>query len=147
MEHHVRGFALIEVILTSALLLILVTALGGALLYGQESMALAGNRARAVFLADEGLEAVRNIRDEDYGLLVNGTYGLSSAGGIWELVGTSDATGIFTRSLTIADAGANAKEIASIVTWPQNAQRTGSVSVVTRLSGWTVPPPSPPPAP
>ncbi len=146
MKHQPAGFVLVEVMLASFLFLLLVVALGSALLYGQESTVLAGNRARAIFLAEEGLEAVRNIRDEDYTLLTNGVYGLADATGTWTLSGSSDVSGEFTRTITISDAGVGAKEISSEVTWTQTARRLGDVILVTHLSDWTVPPP-PPPAP
>ena len=71
-----KGFSLVEVILSSAVFALLVTALVGAYLYGQESTALAGNRARAVMLAEEGLEATRNIRDGGFNDLGVGIHGL-----------------------------------------------------------------------
>ncbi len=148
MLRHPHGFVLIEVILASALFLLLVVALGGALLYGQETSSLAGNRTRAVFLADEGLEAVRNIRDEDFTQLSNGTYGLTEAGGAWALSSSADVTDIFSRTITIDDAAPGVKTVTAVVTWQQNAQRTGEVTVMTRLSDWTVPlPPLPLPGP
>jgi len=147
MKHQPAGFVLVEVILASALFLFLVVALGGAMLYGQEATALAGNRARAVFLADEGLEVMRNIRDEDYLALTNGTYGLVASGGAWTLVTGNDVTDIFTRTIVVADADTDTKEITATVAWPQNAQRQGEIILITRLTGWTVPPPPPPEPP
>ena len=147
MTQRPRGYVLIEVILASALLLLLVVAFGGALLYGQEVTVLSANRAQAVFWADEALEAVRNIRDEDYDGLVNGTYGLITTGGVWSLSGVQDVDGIFTRTVTIANAGSGVKAVTAEVTWQQNAQRTGSVMIITQLSAWSVPPPPPEPPP
>ena len=69
-----------EVMLASAIFVLLVTALVGAYLYGQEATVLAGNRAQAVMLAEEGLEAVRNMRDFTFTALADGAYGLSTAG-------------------------------------------------------------------
>ena len=100
-----KGFSLVEVILASSVFILLATALVGSYLYGQESTALAGNRARAVLLAEEGLEAVRNIRDEgaegSFGTLTAGTYGLATSSNQWIFSGGSDATSIFTRTITI----------------------------------------------
>ncbi|EKD76163.1 MAG: hypothetical protein ACD_43C00207G0001, partial [uncultured bacterium] len=41
-----KGFSLVEVMLASAVFALLVTALVGAYLYGEEATALAGHRAR-----------------------------------------------------------------------------------------------------
>ncbi len=131
-----RGFSLVEVILANSILILLVTALVGAWLYGQESTVLAGNRVQAAFFAEEGLEAVRNIRDSNFTEVSNGTYGLAISGNEWLLSGSSDTNGIFTREIEISSLDSDRKEIVSTVTWQQNAQRVGSVSVISRLSNW-----------
>ena len=133
------GFSLVEVILSSAVFVLLVTALVGAYLYGQEATALAGNRARANMLAEEGLEAVRNIRDNDFASLTPGSKGLAISANQWVFSGASDATDIFTRSTTISPVGgasSNRKNITASVTWQQNPQRIGTVSLVSRLTNW-----------
>lgn len=133
------GFSLVEVILSSAVFALLVTALVGAYLYGQESVALAGNRARATMLADEGLEAVRNIRDENFSNLTDGTHGLVISGNQWTLSGTSDATDIFTRQVAVSSVDANRKQVTATVSWPQTPQRAGSVALITYLTAWVNP--------
>jgi len=130
------GFSLVEVILASSLFILLVTTLVGSSLYGQESTMLAGNRARAALLAEEGLEAVRNIRDSGFSNTTNGTHGLAISGNQWVLSGSSDATGIFTRQIGISSVDDDRKEITSTVTWQQNTQRAGSLSLTSRLSRW-----------
>lgn len=130
------GFSIVEVLLASALFSLLLTFLGGAFLYGEQSTALAGERARAVMLAEEGLAAVQNIRDADFSSLVDGTYGLTTTGNQWNLSGSQDTTDIFTRQITIASVDSTRKTITANVTWQQNAQRTGSVSLITRLTNW-----------
>ena len=131
-----KGFSLVEVLLSGSLFGLIVAALLSAYLYGQESSSLSGNRARAVFLAEEGLEAVRNIRDEDYANLTNGTHGLDKSTNEWIFSGSSDTTGIFDREVVIADDGASRKSITVNVDWQQNQVRTGLVSLVTRLTEW-----------
>lgn len=132
------GFLLVEVILASAVFVLLVTALVGAYLYGQEVAALAGNRARAVMLAEEGLEATRNIRDENFTNLTPGKKGLVVSGGQWIFSGAQDTTDIFTRSIDIKKVGNddNRKKVTVDVTWQQNPQRTGAVSLESRLTNW-----------
>ncbi len=132
------GFSLVEVLLAISILVLLLTGMSGAFLYGQESIMLAGNRARAVMLAEEGLEAIRNIRDEAFDNLSDGVYGLTVSGGNWTLSGSSDTTGIFNRQIRVASLNDNRKEIISTVNWQQNAQRTGEFSSGTVLSNWRV---------
>ena len=131
-----RGFSLVEVLLASSLFALLVTVLVGAYLYGQESTSLAGRRVQASFLANEGLEATRNIRDNSFGNLSDGVYGLVISGNQWIFSGSSDITDIFTRQITISTVDADRKQIDAQVTWQQNPQRTGTVSLVTYLTNW-----------
>lgn len=136
MQKAQSGFSLVEVLLAVSVFSLIVTALTGGLIYGQQSTALAGMRSRAAILADEGLEAARNIRDENYSNLVNGTSGLVISSNQWTFSGSQDTTDIFTRQITVADAGTNRKQITSTVTWQQNPQRTGNVTLTTYLTNW-----------
>jgi len=133
-----RGFSLVEVLLSVALFALVVTALAGGLIYGQQSTALAGARARAAALVDEGLEAVRNIRDANFSNLTDGTYGLTTTGNQWNLSGASDTTDIFTRQIVISTVDTKRKNVTATVSWQQNPQRTGQVQVVTYLTNWKV---------
>lgn len=131
-----RGISLVEVILSSALFVLLVTALGGSLVYGRESARLSGDRSRAIFLAAEGLEAARNIRDNNFSNLVDGTYGLATSSNEWTFSGSSDSTGIFTREITISSIDADSKQVTAEVSWQQTPQRIGTTSLTTYLNNW-----------
>ena len=133
-----RGTILVEALLSSSLLLMIALFVVATVSAGRESVNTAGLRTQATFLAEEGLEAVRNIRDADYTNLVNGTYGLSTSGSQWDFSGSSDATDGFTRAVTIADGPANIKQVTSTVTWQQTPQRSGSLSLVTYLANWLI---------
>ena len=132
----IRGFSIIEVILATALFVLIAIALTNILIYGEQSSASAGTRARAVFLAEEGLEAVRNIKDTSFSNLANGNYGLAVSGSKWIFSGTSDTTGIFTRIINIATVDSSRKTVTCTVTWQQTPQGTGSVVLTTRLTNW-----------
>ncbi len=137
-----RGSSLVEALLAGSILLLLSTAFVGALLYGQESTVLAGNQGRATLLAEEGLEAVRNIQHAGWSNLVDGTYGLAISGNQWVLSGSSDITGAFTRQITITSIDGRRKDITSVVNWVQNPRRNGTVSLSARLTNWVVNPAS-----
>lgn len=134
-----KGFSLIEVLLSSFLFALLVTAFVGAYIYGQDSTSTAGRRARAAYIAQEGLEAVRSIRDSAFSNLVDGTYGLVISSNQWILSGSSDITDIFTRQVTISTVDANRKQVSCNVNWRQNPQRMGNISLVTYLTNWQAP--------
>jgi len=131
-----KGFSLIEALLAASIFTLIVTGFVGAFLYGQESTVLSGNRARAVFLAEEGLEATRNIRDDSFSNLTDGNHGIAVSGNEWVFSGTTDVNGIFTRQIEIGTIDISRKIATSTVTWQQNQQRQGSVSLTTYFNNW-----------
>lgn len=130
------GFVLVEALLAIAILSILLTSFVTAYSYGTEASLLTGARNRAGILAEEGLEATRSIRDEEFSNLVDGTYGIAISANKWTLTGSSDTNDIFTRTVNIATVDADRKLITSTVNWQQNGQRTGSVVLKTYLTNW-----------
>ncbi len=114
----------------------MITAIVGALIVGQESVRVSGERARALFFAEEGLEATRNIRDNNFTNLVDGTHGFVLAANQWTLSGNSNTTDGFTRAVTISPIDTKTKTVASTVSWQQTLQRTGTVTLTTRLTNW-----------
>ena len=96
------GFFLVEVLLATSLLVILLTAFASVFYYGIESSNITGNRDRANFLAEEGQEAVRSIKNRSFASLVDGTYGLRYASGTWVLASSSDSDALYTRKVTIS---------------------------------------------
>lgn len=133
-----KAFSLVEVLLAVAAFSLVVTGLTGMYMYGRESSNLSGNRLRATLLAEEAQEVVRNIRDQNFTNLIDGTYGLVFSGNQWTLSGTRDITGVYTRQIVISTVDGNTKEVSTNVTWQQNLQRTGDVSLTTRLTNWRV---------
>lgn len=134
-----KGFSLIESILASSLFALLVTGIIGALIYGQESVELSGRRNRALFIAQEGLEVASNMRDGDFGLLIDGMHGLAILNNQWTLSGTSDTTDGFTRTLAIASLDPDTKTVTSTVSWQSTVQRESTVSLESRLTNWSTP--------
>lgn len=130
------GFSIVEVLLAVSVLALIITGFAGAIIYGEESTAVAGSRARAIYIAEEGLEAVRNIRDAGFANLTDGTFGLSTTGNQWSLSGSSDLTDIFTRTINVSAVDADRKQVVSTVTWQQTPSRTGNVSLTTYLTHW-----------
>jgi len=130
------GFNLVEAILSIATFALLLTFLGLAFLYGPAGAVIDGNRVQATLLAEEGLEVVRNIRDAGWSNVLSGTYGLVTSSNQWVLSGASDSRDIFTRQIVISDIDANRKSVTANVSWQQNGQRRGFVSLATHLTNW-----------
>lgn len=132
-----QGISIVEVLLAITVFGMLVTAIGGAIMYGRTATGSSANRQQANMLAEEGLEAVRNIRDANFSNLADGTYGLTQSNSQWALSGTPDTTGSFTRQITISGSGTNRKDVASKVSWQQGGQSGSSeTTITTRLTNW-----------
>lgn len=138
-ERKSKGFSLIEALLSGAILALLLTAVIGAIIYGEDSAVSSGERTRALFLADEGIEAMRNIRNLNYSNLTDGTWGLSTSTNVWTLSGSSNTIENFNRQLKISSLDSNTKTVTSTVSWNQNSVRSASVSITARLTNWLTP--------
>ena len=135
------GFSLVEVILSAAVFALLIMAIVGAIIYGRESTEVAGSKSRAIAFADEGIEVIRNLRDQSFANLTDGTHGLAISSGEWVLLGASDVNGVFTRQIEIGTINENTKSVTSTVTWQQTPSRTGRVVVSSRITNWRAPKP------
>ncbi len=130
------AFSLVESILSTAIFALAVTAFVGVWAYSQEGAALGGTRNRAAFIAEEGLEAARNMRDQDFSNITDGTHGLVIVTNQWAWAGVSDTTGLFSRSVIVAPIDSRRKSMSVSVDWQQNIQRTGAMQLETRLTDW-----------
>jgi len=130
------GFSLVEVILAGSIFLMLALILIGSLIYGQESSLKAGQRNRAVLLAEEGLEAARSIGNSGFTNLEIGSYGLATTTGQWKLVAGPEIIENFSRSLTISVIDDHHKEIVSKVIWNSANGAENNVSLIVQLSDW-----------
>ncbi len=131
-----QGFLLVEIILTSSLFVLFLTAFAGVFYYGLESSTVAGDRGRAVIFAEEGQEAIRSIKNANFSNLVDGTYGLAYSNNVWGFSGTQDVSGIYTRQVVITSAGVDRKTVTVNVSWQQTPSRMGSISVSSRYTNW-----------
>lgn len=131
-----KGFSLVEAMLAISVFGLLVTVLSGVLIYGQRSSRSGSDRQKATFLAEEGLEAVRNIRDEDFSNLVDGQYGLAVSSGRWVLSGTSDEVRNYTRVINISTVDENRKKVTAQVAWEEDSGVTRRAELSTYLSNW-----------
>ncbi len=133
------GFSLIEAVLAASIFGLVVTTLIGAIIYAREGTSIATTRDRATLIAEEAIEAVRNLRDENFANLIDGTYGLSSSSGRWVLSGAADVFDIFTRQIQIGTVSSGIKIVTSTVTWNERLGRQGQVSLSARITKWPFP--------
>lgn len=137
----VSGTILVEVVLALAIFGMIVTSLVIAIVNGRDGIAMAGNYERAIVLAEQGLEALRAIRDSDFAALSDGSFGLRVNGDKWELFGGQDVSDNLTRKVTISTIDPNTKEATLEVSWTRFLQLPGKVTINTRLTNWRQPKP------
>ena len=145
------GFSLIEIIIAIAIFSIIIA--GG--LTGfipvlnqnrQSNEIVEANR-----LAEEGLEAVRSIRNRDFNLLSAGNKGIGISSNLWDFSGTSDITDKFTRQISITAANRDASGtlitsggttdpdtwlIKSLISWNYSVGNPKQFSLETILTNW-----------
>ena len=131
-----QGFLLVEILLASSLFVLFVTAFAGSFYYGLQSSVLAGDRAQAIMLAEEGQEAVRSMKNVNFANIADGTHGLVYSNNAWSFTGTEDISGPFTRKVTITTVDSNRKNIKTTISWQQIPGRDGEISTEGRLTNW-----------
>ncbi|MEI7765151.1 MAG: prepilin-type N-terminal cleavage/methylation domain-containing protein [bacterium] len=136
-----NGFSLVELLVSVSVFLIFVIALNGTMGTVNTVTKKSTNIERATILSEEGLEAVRNIRDSGNGFsnLPDGTYGLSTSSNIFSLSGSSDISGIFTRVLNITTISGSQKKITSTISWADQVNPINSLASSTYLTDWRAP--------
>ncbi len=95
----------------------------------------ADQKSTALWLAEEGIEAARSIRDEAFVNLVDGTYGLSESSNKWVLAGSSDVNGAYTREVTISTISPDEKDVLATINWTYKGQ-SNSLNLNSRLTNW-----------
>ena len=131
-----KGFSLIEVILATAIFVMLVSGISGALIYGIQLAFQSGTTSQATFIAQEGIEIFRNYRDQNYSNLNDGVYGIEISDNLYQVVTGSDTDGVYTRTVTVSTIDSDTKQIVSEVSWDQGVRGTGSVNLVSYLTNW-----------
>lgn len=140
--HHyiVRGQSLFEIVIALALFLIAVSGIGMVLYGNFETANTSLSRAQAAAKLQESIQAVRSIGGSDWSQVIDGTYGLSYAGGAWSLTPSPDTDGVYTRQVTVSsverDVGCNivasgtqdpdTKFISATVSWQQALEAVSS---------------------
>jgi len=91
-----RGYSVIEVILAGSILALAVAGIVGAMLIAQRNNQASIAQSQALAMAQEGIIALKSIRDRGYIALINTTdniknpsgseFGLSFSDGVWNLI-------------------------------------------------------------
>ncbi len=149
-----QGQSLLEVILALAIFALLAATLVTMSTGGLSSLNQSSRQIEANALAQEGVEAVRAIRDRAWNELTFTTSTVTTTGGQWVLgtEGTTETIGDYTRVISLSDVcrdgggdlvacpgtytDVHSKKVTSEVFWSPRAGVTTSVKQVSYLTNW-----------
>lgn len=149
--NRVPGFSIFEVILALAIFMVVIAGVVPFYLSVFDSNLKDGDKLRADTYLQQGLEAVRSIRDQDFGNLVNGTYGLSKTSGYWAFNGNNDTWDKFTRTVVVGDVkrddpcnvtsavgnvDSKSKQVTVTVSWQYKQGNPTQISTTEYLTDW-----------
>lgn len=145
-----KGILAIEILIAVAIIAVTLTSVLGLATFSLSVSTLMRETTQANNIAQETMEAVRNIRDGDWNKVTNGNHGLTNAAGFWDFDGVENVINGFTRTALIEDVqrdanddivesggiiDADTKKITVIVSW-QEKGRTHDVKIITYLTNW-----------
>lgn len=133
-----RGQSLIEALAAIAVTMLVVTSLVGLGVGAIRSATVSRNRFLAVSYAQEGMEAIRSVRDRGYGELPSpgGPYKLAWSGSQWGwAAGTESLDPIFTRDFRVTSVGSGKLQITVEVKWTDRGG-VHTVSLDSYLTDW-----------
>jgi Tfp pilus assembly protein PilV len=140
MINYQKGQSLIELLVALAVLVLTISAITFLVLDSYVAYRAGREHTLATFLAEEGLEAARSIRDNNWDDLVDGNHGIAISGDSWIFQGTeNDLSGQLRqgkREVIINTLDVDRKEIQSKVSWEFNEVRSQEVVLVSYLTNW-----------
>ena len=137
-----KGQVLVELIVAIGIFIVIVSSLLFLVLNSYETGRLAAELTQANFLAEEGLEATRSIRDNSWDGLIEDLHGLAiSLTGNWIFQGSEEDISDqlragAKRTIHIETIDLNTKRITSNVNWYFTEDKLQGISLVTYLSNW-----------
>ncbi|MEK7656081.1 MAG: hypothetical protein AAB386_05395 [Patescibacteria group bacterium] len=131
-----KGQSLIEIMLAITVFLFGVVTIGVLYLDANVSQRKSLERAKANALAEEGIEAIRSMRDRSFDSVATGTHGLLISGGRWTFSGSSDAQEGYTRTLLVSAPDSNTLYVTSTVSWLFSPTRTETVVSTAVITNW-----------
>ena len=147
------GSSIIEIIIALGIFIIIAASSVVIILGSFSTTRLAKEKIKATLIAQEGLEAVQSIRNQDWANLVTGTYGLEESTGNWVFASNPDidSSGKFIRQVIVSDVERDInQEIVSsggtidedsrkatvTVNWSFTPSRQIEVTLETYLTNW-----------
>lgn len=132
-----KGQSLIEVLIALSVLTMGIAAAVVLFLSGQTISLDTSQNASALSYAQEGVEALKIMKTQDWNNLTDGVHGLQGSGVAWSFSGPNDTRDIFTRTITISLLDASTKKAEVVVSWQPNPARPQTISFIQELTNWT----------
>ena len=134
------GQSLVELLIAMGIFVLSVSAITFLILDVYLADRAGRERMIATFLAKEGIEATRSIRDNNWSDLTPGDRGLTISGSNWifqgEQEGIDDKLHQGVRTITIQDIDSDRKKITSRVSWQLTGARSQEVTLISYLTNW-----------
>ena len=135
----VSAMTLLDAVLALAMFGIFFGFIVNLLFLGQDSVIVSGKRQQAALLAQEAVAAVESIVRRDFRNIVAGDYALSTSSNRYSLSSSSvEHLGIFDRTINITAIDYLSRAVTVTVSWMQNLQRSGSISMAYNLYNWAL---------
>lgn len=131
-----RGSLLLEAIIAIGVFSLFLAGIGLSLILGERSTIAGGDRTRAAFIAEEQLEAVRQMRNVDFDSVTVGQHGvtLSPSGWVWS--GSVIEKNGYTSTVSVTQAETDWLQVTSDVRWNFGNTRSGAVTLSTYITNW-----------
>ena len=131
------GQSLVEAIVAVGIAILVITGLVVLAVGAVRTATLSRNRSLAVQYGQEGVEALRSIRDRDYTELPasGGPYRVVWTGTEWDTLAGTESVEIFTRSFTVSEPTPGKLRFDLAVTWTDSAG-DHDVTLSTYLADW-----------
>ncbi|HLC91892.1 MAG TPA: hypothetical protein VJC09_02470 [Candidatus Saccharimonadales bacterium] len=135
------GLLLVEILLAVAIMSLMSLVILSSLIYGRESTAIAGDRTRAVEIANAAVAAVQNIAHDSYSNLSaysDGTdYYLDISASQWQIsTSVTSINTIYTPKIVFSGGPNGSRQAVISVSWQQTSDRIGTISITTYFTDW-----------
>lgn len=135
----VAAMTLLDAVLALAMFGIFFGFIVNLLFLGQDSVIVSGKRQQAALLTQEAVAAVESIVRRDFRNIGSGDYALSTSSNRYSLSSSSvEHLGIFDRTINITAIDYLSRAVTVTVSWMQNLQRSGSISMAYNLYNWAL---------
>lgn len=136
-----KGQSLLELVIAIGVFVIVVSGLSFFILDSYNSGRLSYEMTKANFLAEEGIDAVISIRNNNWDDLLPGNHGLLIQDNKWILsAGNEESLKDYLREgnrvIEVQDVEENKKKIISKVSWKFEENRVEEIELYTYLTNW-----------